>query len=140
MSPESIFLPIFGFIALMTFVLLQTAKMRTRLVRSKQVSVSYYRTFNGEPEIPEQLRQYERHFKNLMELPILFYLVLVLLYVTESVGALSLLLAWAYFLVRLGHSYIHLTYNNVVHRFIAFGTSCFVLLLLWLDALFSIYF
>jgi hypothetical protein len=68
---------------------------------------------------------------NLLELPLLFYVVCLALYITLSVDALALALAWLYFALRLVHSLVHLTYNNVFHRLGAFAASAVVLGALW---------
>jgi hypothetical protein len=68
---------------------------------------------------------------NLVELPLLFYVVCIGLYITLSVDALAVALAWLYFGLRLVHSLVHLTYNNVFHRLGAFAASAVVLGALW---------
>ena len=40
--------------------------------------------------------------------------------------------AWAYVLLRYAHSFIHVTYNQVMHRFAAFVASAVVLAFLWI--------
>ena len=73
-----------------------------------------------------------RNFMNLLELPMLFYVVCIALYVTLSVDAYALALAWLYFALRVAHSLVHLTYNNVFHRLGVYAASGVVLALLWL--------
>jgi hypothetical protein len=41
-------------------------------------------------------------------------------------------LAWLYFALRVAHSVVHLTYNNVFHRLGVYAASGVVLALLWL--------
>jgi len=41
-------------------------------------------------------------------------------------------LAWAFVAARVAHSWIHCTYNKVMHRFRAYALSVFALLALWL--------
>ena len=43
----------------------------------------------------------------------------------------AIALAWVYVGLRVVHSAIHLTYNNVMHRLIAFALSNAVLIALW---------
>jgi hypothetical protein len=69
---------------------------------------------------------------NLLEAPLLFYLACVLLFVTAGGSPTALALAWAYVACRLVHSLIHLSYNRVAHRLIAFAASNGVLVALWL--------
>jgi len=71
------------------------------------------------------------NFRNLLELPLLFYVALLLAYVTGQDQAAILVLAWLFVGLRAAHSAIHCIGNRVVPRFIAFICSALVLLLLW---------
>ena len=71
------------------------------------------------------------NFRNLFELPVLFYAVLLTLYVTNLAGPVHVALAWGYVAARYAHSFIHCTTNVVMHRFYAFVTSCTLLVILW---------
>lgn len=71
------------------------------------------------------------NFRNLFELPVLFYFVLLVAAQTGQSGALVLGLAWAFVVLRVVHSAIHCSYNRVTHRFLAYllGACCLWLLL-----------
>jgi hypothetical protein len=71
---------------------------------------------------------------NLLELPMLFYVVCVVLYVTADGARLGVLVAWAFVALRIVHSLIHLTYNHVLHRLFAFTLSNVALVSLWVIA------
>ncbi|MFZ5657968.1 MAG: MAPEG family protein [Pseudomonadota bacterium] len=71
------------------------------------------------------------NFRNLFELPVLFYLALVVADRMDMVDGISLALAWAFVLLRVVHSAIHVTYNRVMHRFAAYVAGGMVLWLLW---------
>jgi hypothetical protein len=71
------------------------------------------------------------NFRNLFEMPVLFYVALLVAAMTQQTGPLVLGLAWAYVAARALHSAIHCSYNNVMHRFRAFVLSVFVLGALW---------
>jgi len=71
------------------------------------------------------------NFRNLFELPVLFYLALVVAAQTAQVNVLTLGLAWAFVALRILHSFIHCTYNKVIHRFYAYFLGGFVLWVLW---------
>ena len=72
-----------------------------------------------------------RNYMNLLELPMLFYVVCIVLYVTAGASATTIALAWAFVVLRVAHSLIHLTYNRVVHRLSAFAASNVALVVLW---------
>jgi hypothetical protein len=71
------------------------------------------------------------NFRNLFELPVLFYLALVVAANTSQVTSLTLTLAWAFVALRIAHSAIHCTYNKVYHRFNAYVLGGTVLWILW---------
>ena len=71
------------------------------------------------------------NFRNLFELPVLFYVALVLAAMTGQVNATTIALAWAFVLLRIVHSAIHCTYNKVMHRFYAYVAGGMALWLLW---------
>jgi hypothetical protein len=71
---------------------------------------------------------------NLLELPMLFYVVCVILYVTAGGSRLAVFVAWSYVALRVVHSLIHLTYNHVLHRLAAFTLSNAALVSLWVIA------
>ena len=71
------------------------------------------------------------NFRNLFELPVLFYLALVIADRLDRVDAVSVGLAWLFVALRMAHSFIHVTYNKVMHRFVAHLSGGVALWLLW---------
>jgi hypothetical protein len=71
------------------------------------------------------------NFRNLFELPVLFYLALVVAALSGVVTPLALGLAWLFVALRIVHSAIHCTYNKVMHRFKAYLAGGLVLWVLW---------
>ncbi len=71
------------------------------------------------------------NFRNLFELPVLFYLAIVLAAQTAQVDPLTLGLAWAFVALRIAHSAIQCTYNKVIHRFYVYVSGGVALWLLW---------
>ncbi|GAB3750883.1 MAPEG family protein [Lysobacter olei] len=71
------------------------------------------------------------NFRNLFELPVLFYVALVVADRIGMVDSISLGMAWIFVALRVVHSAIHVTYNKVMHRFIAYVAGGMALWLLW---------
>lgn len=71
------------------------------------------------------------NFRNLFELPVFFYVALLVAALQGLSTPLSVGLAWAFVALRVVHSGIHCTYNRVMHRFVAYLSSCVVLWALW---------
>ena len=110
-----------------TYLLMVYRRLHPSL--NKGVNLSDYKT--GEPEaLPPYVSQANRNIVNLFEMPVLYYLTCTTLYVTGNVDALVVNLAWAYVGLRILHTLIHVTYNNVIHRSVVFGVSAVVLVVM----------
>lgn len=66
---------------------------------------------------PPAVSQPSDNLKNLFELPVVFYALLLLLYVTERVDQVYLVAAWMFVVFRFLHSTMHCTLNIVIVRF-----------------------
>jgi hypothetical protein len=62
---------------------------------------------------------------------VLFYVAMLAGVAMHAATLWLLALAWIYVVLRYVHSYIHCTYNRVMHRFAVFGLSMFVLVVIW---------
>ncbi|MBQ0961844.1 MAPEG family protein [Ideonella sp. 4Y11] len=126
MRDTSFLLPMFALAGWTGLVLLYVAVCRV----TAGVSPREF-TLGESPQVPQRAMLANRNYMNLLELPLLFYVVCLLAWQAPAVPVAALPLAWTYVGVRVLHSLIHLGYNNVLHRFIAFAVSNFVLLALW---------
>jgi hypothetical protein len=134
MKPEAILLPMVV-LALWTGVVLVLTGLR-RLLAVKQGRLHSRAFALGESaEVPAELVLLNRNLMNLLEMPVLFYVVVLASVMLRHVALSSVVLAWVYVGLRLVHSAIHLTYNRVFHRFLAFATSNVILLVLWIGFL-----
>ena len=70
--------------------------------------------------IPEHVQYPANNFKNLFELPVLFYALCLYLYVTGSADTAYVIAAWAFVALRAVHSTIQITTNIVMHRFVVY--------------------
>jgi len=71
------------------------------------------------------------NFRNLFELPVLFYLALALAAQAGLADTAVVLMAWAFVALRVVHSAIQCGYNKVMHRFYVYAAGAFVLWALW---------
>ena len=79
------------------------------------------------------------NYKNLFEMPVLFYvLCIVLMFTTKTLPAALIYMAWAYVALRYWHSFVHVGYNKVMTRFKIFLTSAVVLLVMWVLAVWAL--
>jgi len=130
MEQADIFLPITALVAWTFAILLLVPYARFRAARAGEVTARDFR-YGESAAVPGPVSLPNRNLMNLLELPLLFYVGCIALYVTLNVDATALVLAWLYVALRVAHSLVHLTYNNVLHRLGVFATSNIVLLALW---------
>lgn len=71
------------------------------------------------------------NFRNLFEVPVLFFAVCCALAITDTVTPAQLALAWVFVGLRAAHSFIHVTYNRVMHRFGVYIASTLCVLAMW---------
>lgn len=106
---------------------------RVQAARRGEVVVDDFK-FGEAARVPVAVSIPNRNYMNLLEFPVLFYVVCLMLYTAQGASILLVNLAWAYVILRVLHSAIHLTYNRVTHRIAAFALSNFVLVTLWILA------
>jgi hypothetical protein len=70
-------------------------------------------------------------FHNQLEMPMLFYVVVILAVITNAADYPMTALAWVYVVLRLVHAAIHTTYNKIAHRFGVYLVSNLVLIAMW---------
>ena len=128
---KAIFLPVAALVALTFGVALLLLRARFRAAFRGQVTPGDFR-YGESDKVPPAARLPSRNLVNLLEMPVLFYVACVILYVIGAVDAAALALAWVYVATRALHSFIHLTYNNVFHRLAAFAAGNGVLLVIWI--------
>ena len=63
------------------------------------------------------------NFKNLFEVPVLFYALCLYLFVTNQVDGTYVAAAWVFVIFRVFHSAVHCTFNKVMVRFWLYAIS-----------------
>jgi hypothetical protein len=123
--------PMFAMVLLTFAVLMKMFRARVRAVREGTVSAAYFRIYQGQVE-PESTAKPARHFANLFEAPVLFYVVCLAAMITHFTGVAMQVLAWAYVAARLMHAYAHLGANRLRKRIRAYFVSWLILLGMWI--------
>ncbi len=131
MSENVILLPVASLAVWTMLVLLLIPIRRFRAIFKGQIHVDDF-TLGESSKVPDFVALANRNYMSLLELPVLFYLVCTLFYLINGVNSSVVALAWAYVALRIIHSIIHVSYNKVMHRFLAFATGNVVLLTLWI--------
>jgi hypothetical protein len=129
MSLQAVLLPLFVEVIL-TFALLfwagalRSSDLRTGAVRPEQIALR-------EPNWPKRTAQVSNAYANQCELPVLFYVLTILAWVTTKAGVVFVALAWIFVLFRLLHAFVHVTSNAQQLRGALFGVGAMVLAVMW---------
>ncbi len=132
MSPEDIFLPV---IALILWTLVFTFFMgfyRVKSAKDGKVDPRAFKTYADTSSFTDVMRKMSNHYDNLLMMPMLFYVICLMVYVTKTMDGFFIGCAWVYVALRFIHSFVHLGRNHPLHRFLPFGLSAIVLLIMLL--------
>ena len=77
--------------------------------------------------LPETVNYSSFNLRNLCELPVIFYALCIILYVTGGTDTLYLIAAWVFVAFRIMHSIVHCTFNRVILRFGLYMVSAIAL-------------
>ena len=130
MKPDLIFWPAIAMVALTLVVWVRMYRTRIAQMKRERIHPQAVAT-SAQSAAKLTDSKAADNFRNLFELPVLFYLALVIAAQTGNVNLLTLTLAWAFVALRIAHSAIHCTYNKVYHRFYAYFFGGAVLWILW---------
>src|SRR5512134_280819 len=127
---NAIFWPVIAQVLLTAAVAVRMYLARVGEMRKRRISPQAIATSRTAAEALQDVAAAD-NFRNLFEAPVLFFAVCGALAITDTVTPLQLGLAWSYVGLRAIHSYIHLTYNRVIHRLLAYLASMACLFLMW---------
>ncbi|HVN89047.1 MAG TPA: MAPEG family protein [Candidatus Binataceae bacterium] len=118
MPDTAIFGPFFALIFLTLAVWLYMFARRISFIRGGGISP----TDLAEPGAlarfsPPAVSNPSDNLKNLFEMPVLFYALVLYLFVTKQVDSVYVLAAWVFAVFRILHSAVHCTINIVMLRF-----------------------
>ena len=126
-----ILLPLLALVFLTFVIWIYMYVTRLSEIRRKKIDPQDLDTrVHGQALLTESPRQAD-NLKNLFELPVLFYVAALLSMVLMIQDPFLVQLAWGYVALRYVHSFVHCTYNRVMHRFMAYAASCIVLMFIW---------
>ena len=130
MDKTSILFPMVALATLTFAVLLLIPLRRFRAGIAGQIKYDDFK-YGESARVPPEVGIPNRNMMNLLELPVLFYVACLTYLVIGRVNEYALALAWIYVGLRVAHSAIHVTYNRVRHRLVAFALSNVVLVMFW---------
>jgi hypothetical protein len=130
MHQELIFIPAVALVALTLCVWILLYRRRIGAMRAHRVNPEKFKTRSTRVPL-EEAASASDNFQNLLELPLLFYVLVLALYATQRVDDVYLALAWGFVALRIVHSLVHVTYNRVMHRFAVYISGGVLLFAAW---------
>ncbi len=128
---KPLLLPLLAQVALTFLVMLAMYQRRVGEMKSKRIHPQRAKTRSAAHGVLPDSESASNNYSNLLESPLLFYVAILLTLILMVQDSILVALAWIYVASRYVHSFIHITYNRVMHRFSVFIFSCFVLLAMW---------
>ena len=118
-------------VALTFVVTMRLLYFAVKSVKKGEVHIKQYRIYDG--EFPPILNSVRQHYKNMFEMPILFYLLAVLLLIQGNTTNLDIIFAWGFVVFRILHSISRIPNRDVNLRFGLFVGSFIMLLGGWIN-------
>ena len=135
MEQERIFGPMLTLMLLTVLVWAYMYAKRIPFIRSLNIEPDQLTPAELARRSPPSVSNPSDNLKNLFEVPVIFYALVLYLFVTRQVDAIYLTAAWAFVAFRALHSAVHCTINIVLLRFALYATSCALLFFILARAL-----
>ena len=129
MSLAAVLLPLFVEVVLTFGLMLWMGVLRNDDYRSGTLKPQEIAL--REPKWPARTTQVANSFSNQFELPVLFYVLTILEWVTRHAGVLFVWLAWIFVIFRVLQAYVHVTNNNVRLRGAFYSVAAVALMIMW---------
>lgn len=136
MGDTAILFPVFALI-LLTFIV-QTRMGFCRVRAASRGRVELKDIALNSQAWPDDVIKVGNNFNNLLQVPVLFYVLAAFLLITRSVDYLQIVLAWVFVASRVVHTLIHIGANNVLHRLFAYAFGNVVVIVMWVYFAFHI--
>ena len=136
MEQNQIFGPVFAMMLLTMMVWIYMYTRRIPFINSLKIEPNKITPAELSRLSPPTVSNPSDNLKNLFEIPIIFYALLLILFVTNQVDTFYLSMSWVFVLFRVLHSVVHCTINIVMLRFALYVISCASLLAILARAIF----
>ena len=118
MPQTAIFGPFFAMMFLTLLVWVYMHIRRIAFITSNKISPKDLAVPGALAQLsPPEVSNPSDNLKNLFEIPVLFYALVLYLFVTNQVDAVYVTTAWVFVAFRALHSAVHCTFNLVMLRF-----------------------
>ncbi|WP_377480849.1 MAG: MAPEG family protein [Microcoleus anatoxicus] len=118
MTQDAIFSPFFATVFLTLIVWVYMYIRRISFITSRKLSQKELSVPGTLAQIsPPNVSNPSDNLKNLFEIPIIFYALILYLFITNQVDAVYVNVAWIFVVFRALHSAVHCTFNLIILRF-----------------------
>lgn len=118
MRQDAIFSPFFALVFLTFLVWVYMYIRRIHFIISRKLKPQDLAVPNTLAQIsPSSVSNPSDNLKNLFEIPVVFYVLVLYLFITKQVDAVYVNAAWVFVVFRFLHSAVHCTFNLVMLRF-----------------------
>ena len=128
---KPLLIPLLAQVALTFIVMLIMYRKRVAEMQLKRIHPQRVKTRSITHGVLVDSESAANNYLNLFESPVLFYVAILLTLMLMVQDSILVILVWTYVTSRYIHSFIHVTYNRVMHRFSVFIFSSFVLFAIW---------
>ena len=128
MNFSSILLPILTQVSLTLIIFLLLGVRKTNAIKAGGVDRT--KTALNNTAWPDDVVKVSNNIANQFQTPIIFYVLSMIFYITNTVDTLVLVLACVYVISRLVHAYVHVGSNYVPARFKIFIISVLTLIIM----------
>ena len=141
MQRTLIFQPFFALIGLTLVIWIVMYVKRISYILAEKLSLRSVDTpAKMDQIVPTEVNLPAFALRNLLELPVIFYVLCLYLFATGNVDQFYLIAAWVFVTGRIIHATIYCTTNRVMHRFRAYFVSSLILWIMVLRAAYFVFF
>ncbi len=132
MNQDAIFSPFFATVFLTLLVWVYMYIRRISFITSRKLSPKQLAPGAFAQISPPNVSNSSDNLKNLFEIPVLFYALVLYLFITKQVDTVYVNAAWVFVVFRTLHSAVHCTFNLIMLRFYLY---LFATLAVWFIAI-----
>ncbi|MCK4742426.1 MAG: MAPEG family protein [Sulfuriflexus sp.] len=130
MDTAALIIPTAVLVSLTYIVSLSLVFYRFYLVKTGAVHPGYFKLHKG-GKPPKRHEALEHNYSNLFEVPTLFYAIVAIAIASQHIDETLVTLAWIFVGLRIAHTLVHISYNNIIHRLAVFFAAYVAVGIMW---------
>ncbi|MBV8768756.1 MAG: MAPEG family protein [Hyphomicrobiales bacterium] len=130
MTLQAVLAPLFVQVALTFGLLFWLAPLRVGALRRNEVAAREIAL--GEKAWPPRLQKIANSLDNQFQLPVLFYVLVILAILARKTDLLFVIMSWLFVISRYVHAFVHTGSNDVRVRGPIYGLGLIILVLMWI--------